>query len=121
MTQTSKPAYRVGFHEAPFPIIEGTEFNRKTYNLKCRNFSVDVDVYQCKLKLGESSFTGIATSKVSIAEKLFMGGWNSNCDLDEMETMFKAVQMYCKEYNLELINQYNNWPSFRGCANKIEK
>jgi hypothetical protein len=49
-----------------------------------------------------------------------MHGFGSNCHIDEINTMFAAVMLYCNEYNLQLVGQYNNWPSFRGSVNKLK-
>ena len=112
-----KESLKIGFSDKPFPLIEGTEVESKTYNLMTRKFETPVTVSVCKLKLGDSSFTGIVTSRVEIGSKLFANGFGSHCYNDEAETMKKAVLAYCKEHGHTLVNTYNNWPSFRSAIN----
>lgn len=105
---------KIGLMNEPFPVVLNTEMDSETFQLKCKNFIVDVTVSQCKLQCGEFTFTGVITSRVDIADKLPLHGFAFCCFIDEGETMLEAVKLYAEKRNKKIGGTYNNWPSFRG-------
>lgn len=105
---------KIGFMDGPFPLVDGSEFDSETFELYCRRYRVNVTVSQCKLKLGEFEFTGVITSRVSIAENLPLGGFGSHSYVEESETMLEAVNLYASKRNSVIGQTFNNWPFYRG-------
>ena len=104
-----------------FPVKPGSKHTSKIYEVKCLRFIVEVEVSQCLLTYGENherSFEGICSSEVDISPYLPAHGWGSDCHIDEGNAMAKAVELYCKEHNLSIVQCYNNVPSYRGAIRK---
>jgi len=105
-----KESYMIGFTYS-YP----TKTILKTFDIEttCRGFDVKFKVHLAKGSFGKNNEFEVSilkTEKVSIAEHLFLNGWNSMCCYDEAETMEKAIVEICKKENLMICRKACSWP-----------
>lgn len=113
----------VGFIE-PFPEVEDGVIDEMTITAKCRGFDVQFKVRYGRVSFGDDNkYTcdAITTDQVEIADKLPLGGFNSNCYHDEGETMELAVVEMAKKHGLMICDKICSWPHAKAIVSGVSR
>lgn len=117
---TQQQPLKLCFEDTPFPVVEGSERNSKTYRLLYEDEEFPVTVSLCELAISDgSTLTGIITSPLILSKNLPMSGAFTSCYLDEAKAMLKVANQYCADHHLKICQIYNNWPKLRASVNSI--